>query len=206
MRIALFVVALLFVVLAALVAPGPILFDLPLLRAMEASRTDGLTRFVRALTDLGGHLWMVPLGVATFALLFRRARRAGAFYAFAAGGSAVLNEGLKLVFARPRPSLIDPVYTARGLSFPSGHSQASMTFALALLLALWRLESRGRRAAVALLVFPLVIGATRVYLGVHYPSDVLGGWALGATWVLLCDLWLQRVDLRVVGAAGPPAP
>jgi undecaprenyl-diphosphatase len=104
---------------------------------------------------------------------------------------------LKGAFDRPRPDLVPPgalVYTA---SFPSGHS----LMAAATYLTLWALLARvqtGRPVKIyvlALSVFVAVlVGCTRVYLGVHWPSDVLAGWSIGAAWALLCWLVARRLQ------------
>jgi undecaprenyl-diphosphatase len=87
---------------------------------------------------------------------------------------------------RARPSLEDPVAQAAGLSFPSGHAQAAVVSYAVLLIVCAPMLRRGRRriavAAAALMV--LAIGFSRIALGVHYPSDVLGGYVLGTAWVL----------------------
>lgn len=174
---------------------GPILFDVAWLSAMEGLRTDALTRVIRILTDIGGAPLMVPLSIALFVLAWkRRSRRTAVFIAGALAGSALLNEGFKNLFARPRPSVVERVYEPYGLSFPSGHSQASMAFACTVVLVAWRMKMPRRNYALGVFFLPLIVGWTRTYLGVHYPTDVLGGWALGALWVVLLDAWYVRVE------------
>ncbi|HJK93094.1 MAG TPA: phosphatase PAP2 family protein [Polyangiaceae bacterium LLY-WYZ-15_(1-7)] len=188
--------ALLFGALGALVEDAPILFDGAWLRLHEALRGPALTAVVRGLTHLGGHEVMVPMCALVTIAAFAARRRTGVFLAAALGGSALLNEGLKMLFARPRPTIVARVYEPRGLSFPSGHSQSTMAFALALFLVVRRLEPGShaayRKHAWGLFFLPLVVGWTRTYLGVHYPSDVLAGWTAAALWVLLVDLWYRR--------------
>ena len=175
-----------------LLEQGPVLFDGAVLEALESWRTPDRTAFVRGLTGLGGSTFMIPASVLVIALVFWRSRRAGAFLGLAIGGSALLNEGMKLLIDRPRPSMVLMVYQPRGLSFPSGHSQASMAFALGLLLVFWSLRMEWRNRVVAFLGLPLVVGWTRTYLGVHYPSDVLAGWCLATVWVMLCYAWFRN--------------
>ena len=115
-------------------------------------------------------------------------------------GGLAASTFLKSLFERPRPSLVphlDIVYTS---SFPSGHSMLSATVYLTLGVLLGRfVQQRVLKAyflIVALLLTSLV-GASRVYLGVHYPTDVLAGWAVGLTWALVC--WLVARYLQHQG-------
>lgn len=181
--------ALAFLALAAVVEPGPVLFDEALLRTFEASRGESLTLIVVALTQLGAQVLHLVLSVAVAGYLLVRHRALGTFAATALFGTFPLNEGLKLLFARPRPVLVEPITDPRGLSFPSGHAQSTIVLALCLALVAQHLPSlsaRQRRVAWGLLALPLLVGWTRSYLGVHYPTDVLAGWCAGATWVLGC--------------------
>lgn len=181
--------ALAFSSLAAAVEPGPILFDEAFLRTFASWRGDSLTVLVVALTQLGGHVVQIALGVAIGAYLLWRHRPLGVLVATSLLGSFALNEGLKLLFARPRPILVERITDPRGLSFPSGHAQSTIAFGLCLALVAQHLPSlsaRQRRAAWGLLLLPLVVGWTRNYLGVHYPTDVIAGWCAGVAWVLGC--------------------
>lgn len=173
--------------------PGPALFDAPWLVQHEAWRSPGGTDAVRLLSDASGHLVMIPLCLVLAFVIGARDRRSAIFFAAAVGGSALINEAIKTVFSRPRPTIVARVYEPHGLSFPSGHSQASMAFALAIMLVVWRLRPSARGASFLFLLFPLFIGWTRTYLGVHYPSDVLAGFALATIWVVSVDAWHVRL-------------
>jgi undecaprenyl-diphosphatase len=116
----------------------------------------------------------------------------------AVGGGMLLSSLLKYGFERPRPDLVPHgsyVYTS---SFPSGHSMMSAVVYLTLgaFVARVRRERRIKIYVLALAVLlTLLVGCSRVYLGVHWPTDVLAGWTLGAAWALMCwaaALWLQR--------------
>lgn len=104
------------------------------------------------------------------------------------GGTAI-SEGLKVGFARPRPDLVAHAVDVTSMSFPSGHAMLSAVTYLTLGALLARTQSRRRTRAYVLgaaVLLTLLIGASRVYLGVHWPTDVLAGWCLGAAWALLC--------------------
>ncbi len=196
-----------FVELAAEVIEGDTArLDRALLLALRspADLTDPLgppwvEELFRDFTALGGvgFLTLLTLAVVGFLLLDRRVRAAMLVLTSVGGGTA-LSMLLKQFFDRPRPDLVPHesfVYTA---SFPSGHSMMAAVTYLTLGALLARVQPR-RPAKAYLLVLAalltLLVGVSRVYLGVHWPTDVLAGWAAGATWALLCWLaarWLQR--------------
>jgi membrane-associated phospholipid phosphatase len=167
----------------------------PLLR-VDVGALDGLHGYavthpgfvdaMQLISDSGSALaWVVVLAVVTVWLLWRRLPRLALFVVVTAAGSSLLNTVAKTVVHRPRPVLIDPVAHEPGLSFPSGHAQAAMVgYALLLVIFLPILHGAWRATAVTLAVFMvLAIGLSRVALGVHYASDVVGGFVLGAAWV-----------------------
>ncbi|TCT08233.1 phosphatase PAP2 family protein [Aquabacter spiritensis] len=166
---------------------------------------------VRDITALGGTtiLTLVTLAVLIYLLLIHKRLTALMVFVSVAGGT-VLSSALKWGFARPRPDLVPhgmEVYTS---SFPSGHSTMSAVVYLTLGALLARSQPR-QRVKVFLLVLAacvtVIVGVSRVYLGVHWPTDVLGGWALGAGWACLCWLillWLQmHGDVEPEGRVGP---
>ena len=152
----------------------------------------------RDVTALGGTavLALMVLAVAGFLAMTRRSHAAVTVLVSVVGGILV-SQGAKLAFARPRPELVPhgaEIYTA---SFPSGHAMMAAVVYLTLGALLARTQS-GRSVKTYILavavILTLLVGATRVYLGVHWPTDVLAGWALGGTWALACwlvMLWLQ---------------
>jgi len=145
-----------------------------------------LVTVLQAVTDLGGRpimLWLV--GVAAVGLLIRRQPRLAIFLAVTGAGALFLDPSLKLLVGRLRPVVDLPVASAPGNSFPSGHALGSMVAYGALVLVFLpavRPRLRPVLVAVAALVVAAV-GATRVALGVHFLSDVLGGWLLGLAWL-----------------------
>jgi len=113
-----------------------------------------------------------------------------------------LDELQKIWIARPRPDLQPHLVVVKTLSFPSGHAANSMIFGLTLSVALIS-TARRRRIAVALsILFSLLVGTSRIMLGVHWPSDVVGGWAFGMLWVLIS---LPRAQ-RLFGGDSPARP
>jgi undecaprenyl-diphosphatase len=174
-----------------------------------------LEEFARDVTALGsvGILAFITLAAAGFTALQRKVH-AALFIIAAIGGGLLLSTLMKIGFDRPRPDLVPHgamVYTA---SFPSGHSMlAAVTYlTLGALLARMQPELHLKIYLLALaVVLTIAVGVSRVYLGVHWPTDVLAGWTLGAAWALFCwscVLLLQRrgqVEAPTEGApcAGP---
>jgi undecaprenyl-diphosphatase len=145
-----------------------------------------LVSTLKVLSVIGSAWVYIPLfAVVALWLVRHRLPRLALFVALTVAGSALLNALVKLAVHRARPVLPDPVAHASGQSFPSGHAQSAVVAVSVLLLVfLPRLGPRARRVAVALgIVWVLAIGFARVSLGVHYVSDVLAGYALGAAWV-----------------------
>jgi membrane-associated phospholipid phosphatase len=145
--------------------------------------TPGLNRVTTAFTNTGGPLAIVAMtAVAVAGLAWARRRRAAVLLALGVGGAAGINVLLKLSFHRVRPALWVPVVHESSFSFPSGHAVASSALALSVIMLGW--DTRWRWPVTVLgLAYALLIGLSRVYLGVHYPSDVAGGWIVGCVWV-----------------------
>ena len=143
----------------------------------------------RLLTHLGAPLLM-DLSTALLAVALYRVgrRRSALFVVLCTAGAYLLSTVGKVVVGRERPSFSDAVSIAQGASFPSGHATGSAAFYAAAAVALLPvLRNRWRRVAVTIAIaVPLVVAATRVLLGVHYPSDVTAGLLLGWGWTLAC--------------------
>lgn len=143
-------------------------------------------------------LGLVVLAVCGFLLLHGLQRHA-LFVAIASVGGWVLNAGLKEAFGRPRPEIVPHLREVLTLSFPSGHAMTTAVVYLTLGVLLMRVaEHRLARLyimAIAMLA-TFLVGASRVYLGVHYPTDVLAGWLIGMSWALLCWIVERALDRR----------
>ncbi|MEZ0469864.1 phosphatase PAP2 family protein [Luteimonas sp. B3_2_R+30] len=159
-------------------------FDEPLLQFAHALGREGFDRVFLFFSAIGYDRGVVPFDIAlVVVLLALRRYREGVFAAIALGGSALLNIAVKQVFARERPALWESIAPEATYSFPSGHAMGSMSLALVLVLLAWPTRWRWP-ALAAMAVFVPMVGLSRVYLGVHYPSDILAGWAAASIWVV----------------------
>lgn len=176
-----------------------IAFDEPILWFAHAMARQGLDDFFVFMSKVGYAWGVVPFDIALVIVLAAlRKYREAVFAAIALGGSALLNLGAKLFFARDRPSLWESIAPETTYSFPSGHAMGSMTLAGVLVLLAW--HTRWRWTVVAVMVpFVVLVGLSRVYLGVHYPSDILAGWAVASAWVAAAFLSVYRVHRRPWG-------
>lgn len=159
-------------------------FDVPLLELAHAAASAGLDRFLLVVSALGYEWFVVPFDVLlVLVLAWRRRVREGLFAALALGGSALLNVAAKQVFGRARPELWASLAPEHTFSFPSGHAMGSMTLAWVLVLLAWRTRWRWPVLLLAL-PFAVLVGLSRVYLGVHFPSDILAGWTAASVWAV----------------------
>ncbi len=161
-------------------------FDGPILTWFHQHVTPARTAVARALSRIGEPKPVAGVtALLVVALFVLRRWRDGVVIAIEVGGAAALDLVSKGIFARPRPTLFPHLVPESNFSFPSGHAMGDMAFYLALYLLLWRtLPRRWRWIGVLGLLLAVAIGVSRPYLQVHYPSDVLAGWAFGAGWVL----------------------
>jgi undecaprenyl-diphosphatase len=154
----------------------------------------------RDFTALGGVavLTLMTLVVTGYLVLAGKRHAAIAVFAAVAGG-LIVSTLLKLGFDRARPDLVphgSVVYTS---SFPSGHSMMAAVTYLTLGALLARVEASIRMKTYLLsvaVILTVLVGVSRVYLGVHWPTDVAAGWAVGAAWALACSLVMRRLQRR----------
>lgn len=167
-------------------------FDAPLLMHLHAVATPAMDRFFITVSAVGYQYGVVPVDIAlVLVLLVIQRWREALFTGVAFAGSALLNLATKHAFQRDRPSLWESVAPESTFSFPSGHAMGSMTLAMAVFLLAWHTRWRWPATVVAV-VFVLLVGLSRIYLGVHYPSDIIGGWAAGMAWVVGVYLVIYR--------------
>jgi undecaprenyl-diphosphatase len=180
--------ALLFLLLARWVLAGEsMLFDLWIRDTVHGWATPLATDALLTITMLGSEWVMLPLGAVLVWRLATIGLRRQAILLTAGGlGAELVSNVLKLAFHRPRPPVFFGLARAETYSFPSGHAFVATVFYGLLAVILIESSGRGRvwiSAATVLMALP--IGFSRVYLGYHYPTDVLGGWACAAGWLAL---------------------
>lgn len=173
----------------------------------ESITPDRLEEVARDITALGSGAVLVVVAVlVTGFLALSRHFAAALFVAVASLGGATLNTILKTLFDRQRPDLEMRLIEIDSLSFPSGHAMSSATIYLTLAVLLTRLVTRRREKIyllVAALLLSFVVGLSRVYLGVHYPTDVVAGWAAGVAWAQLCWFAAQIIGRRQLARTTP---
>ncbi|MFP4148952.1 MAG: phosphatase PAP2 family protein [Nitriliruptoraceae bacterium] len=159
------------------------------------SERDRLISTLQVITNLGGTeaSWLL-LPIAIVWLLIRRLPRLALYIAVTGLGAIVLTTGVKALVDRARPTVDAVLLTTPDASFPSGHALGSVVaYGVLLLVFLPAVPPRWRRVVeVGVLVLVVLIGASRVALGVHFPSDVVGGWALGAVWLAVTATAFRR--------------
>ncbi len=204
-----FVLLLLIVIkLAAEVLEGETLgFDRRILLALrnpqDPSVPIGPRWLVNAALDITALGSSTVIGLTVMAvsgfLVFQGMWRNGLFVVFATGSAFVVNESLKELFHRARPDVVPHLREVVTMSFPSGHALMSAVVYLTLGALSMRIAERRLTRfycmAMAMLITALV-GASRVYLGVHYPTDVFAGWLIGLGWALLCWMLERMLERR----------
>jgi membrane-associated phospholipid phosphatase len=174
----------------------PFAFDEPILRYAHALSGDGLDHVAVFFSAVGYQWGVVPFDVCLIlALAWRRRMREGLFAGIAIVGSALLNLTTKQFFARDRPDFWESIAPETTFSFPSGHAMGSATIAWVILLLAWHTRWRWPAALIAT-AFAGLVGFSRVYLGVHYPSDILAGWAAASVWTVSVYVLLYRNGIR----------
>ena len=188
-------------------------FDTEILLAFrEAGQTDNpigplwFEEAMRDITGLGSTIVLVMVTAVTiFYLLLIGRWRTALLVLVTVGGGQILSSLLKLGIDRPRPDLVSHLVDVQTLSFPSGHAMMSAVTYLTLGSMLAGIVP-GRATRIYVLgvavLITLMVGVSRIYLGVHWPSDVLAGWCAGFAWAMLCWLVARHFFRRTDDAAG----
>ncbi|MGG0383409.1 phosphatase PAP2 family protein [Priestia filamentosa] len=171
-------------------------FDITIIDWIQSFISDKLTKILETLTFLGSAKAVIAISILIIILmLFNKKWWETLFFVVAVLGSSLFNLLLKFIFQRTRPS-IHPLITETGYSFPSGHSMVSFVLygMITYFLVLFYIKRFVK--IITILFFSLLvllIGISRIYLGVHYPSDVLAGFAVGGTWLIICLIVLKII-------------
>jgi undecaprenyl-diphosphatase len=173
-------------------------FDVAVLEWLGAHRTPAMDRAMLEITFLGtGLVVLVIVGVAAMFLWLTRHKYSATLLLAATAGGIILNSVLKLGFARPRPHVLGWQAQVASSSFPSGHAMsAAVVYGTVAYLAARLQKHRLTRVLtmLAAAIFIVLICASRLYLGVHYPSDVVAGVLVGLAWAAFCMATLEAVQ------------
>ncbi|MDR0876334.1 MAG: phosphatase PAP2 family protein [Clostridiales Family XIII bacterium] len=191
------VFVILFALTALLVQTGKAdAIDAPIQAWIFSLRMESLTAFEKIVT-LGGDTKVVGVICIVLIILPKRLQ-IGLPIALITGVGAAIQQGIKAIVERPRPDMINWLVEEDGFSFPSGHTNASLILyvAIAIIFGRWLiLHGQPRAAAVLRTVLPMfafLIALSRPYLGVHYPTDIFGGWMLGGALLILLFSLYER--------------
>lgn len=162
----------------------PFSFDQPIMAALHARSAPAFDAVMLGASMAGSVYGLLPFNLFIFGYcLWRRKMHAATFWVLATAGALLLNLLTKEFFHRTRPSFWTSIAPEQSFSFPSGHAMCSMATAAALVVLFRRSEWRTHVTALAVL-FVLMVGLSRPYLGVHFPSDILAGWTAALAWVV----------------------
>lgn len=175
-------------------------FDREIYSLIEPHTNETTSRIMVIYSWIGGTRFMLPANILLicYCLFVRKDRWQSIKLGAIALSSVCMMHLLKLLFNRPRP-LVPLLEPAHGLSFPSGHAMTSITFfGLFIYLTVRHVKNAFLKVllVVVLLSFIVIIGYSRVYLRVHYPSDVLAGYCMGTIWLISCLWLLKKIETR----------
>jgi undecaprenyl-diphosphatase len=172
--------------------------NLETVREVAEARSSGLTTIARTVTWAGSALVLVPIAVICCLLLIRAGmRREASAVAVSLGGAVLISDIVKLLVSRQRPR-VEHLQSVTGTSFPSGHATQASAFWFSLILTLpaLHMEPALRRVLTGLaFLLVLAVAFSRVYLGVHFPADVVAGLILGTAWALFVARRVRRSNL-----------
>lgn len=170
---------------------GSLPFDAPILLFIHDFTSPLLTTFFLIVTHLGDSTIMLIIAMILAAYyVYKKVYQKTLLLLVSMGGIVVANSVLKFIFQRDRPALWHHLVDETNFSFPSGHAMISTGFATALIVLFWNTKYRWATVALAITGMFLV-GLSRLYLGVHYPSDILAGWCVSVAWVILVAIGIK---------------
>jgi len=190
---------LIFVLFAILTFTNKLIyFDREITNFIYSFRSPEMRIVMKGLSSLGGDMLALVAVIIPIVLMFKNFKKAAIHFWFLVAFGTVLNHALKNMFQRLRPNqtMLTNMTT---YSFPSGHSMVSFIFYMSLAYFIFRHLDNKRAGTILACVFSVLvlgIGVSRVYLGAHYPSDVLAGYAAGAAWVYLVVMIEKIYDFR----------
>jgi membrane-associated phospholipid phosphatase len=171
-------------------------FDEAILLQINAWSSPFLDSFFLFVTHLGDFIGILGFGFILLVILAMRRRYRDIIILVAGvGGAALINVILKSIFERTRPDLWEQLVQEVSFSFPSGHAMASSAFALAVIVIFWSTRYRYLALATSIL-FMLTIAFSRLYLGVHFPTDIVGGWLVSTVWITLVVLTIRGIRIK----------
>ncbi len=175
----------------------PIGIDYTILHAIHDQATPLLDQAFIFITNLGSAETIIIVTLLIFAYLLYKRQRQNALILFASvSGAAVANLILKALFHRIRPSLWNLVITETGYSFPSGHAMLSSALILSIIFIIWKTRWRWPGLVAGVLLIGL-IGLSRLYLGVHYPTDIIAGWSVSILWLLIVLVITKNLSIKL---------
>lgn len=152
--------------------------------------------FFVLITQLGGVIGVIAITAGMLSLLtYRKKYKSALIIGAAVGGAAILNLVLKYVFERARPDLWEQLVVETSYSFPSGHAMISSALGIAIIIVFWKTRYR-IAASIISISYILLVGFSRLYLGVHYPTDILAGWLVSGAWLVIVMLIVNSKYLR----------
>lgn len=174
--------------------------DQSVLNFFVNNRTEWLTAVMFVITYAGSYMIVVSLTLLSAISFYIHKHYIKIFPLFVSvGGAAATTALLKIILGRDRPPLVDMLYFENDLSFPSGHATAAMALYGFLIYAIWKLDKHHLKNPfiIFLSIFIVLIGMSRLYLGVHFLSDVLAGYTVGLIWILI-SAWVESKTRKLL--------
>ncbi|WP_158232277.1 phosphatase PAP2 family protein [Sporosarcina sp. P1] len=174
-------------------------FDEPIIDFVQSAEAPGLTSIMKFFTTIGSTTSVTLLGILTLGvLLWKKYRAQAVLFTIVLIGTGILNQVLKLIFKRARPDF-NRLIDIGGYSFPSGHTMMAFSLYTVLAYIIWRnLKTTGSRISIVIVaIFMIVmIAVSRIYLGVHFPSDIVGGILASSVWLFTSIAIYQRFQRK----------